>query len=172
MIGRRGTIAVLGGLGALLLAFGVVSGCQGANRLRGHEGVMADAEKVAARFVQAYGTFDFREPAAYRDGLLGLTTGSAYEEFASSQVDPTAVGQQRTLTTDVVAVEVTAFSAGVATALVTADQTRRAVDPTTGQLSERRARQHITCRLSLVAGHWAVADFQLTSQELLQNNSK
>jgi hypothetical protein len=172
MIGRRGATAAIAGLAALLLAFAVVSGCQGANRLRGQGNGIAEAEKATRLFVEAYGTFDFREPAAYRERLLGLSTGAVYEAIANSQVDPAVLGQQQTFTTDAVAVQVTAFSADVATASATTEQTRRAVDPTTGQLSERRLRQHVTCRLVRADGHWAVAEFQLTSQEPLQSNSK
>ena len=172
MIGRRGTMAVLGGLAVLLLAFAVVSGCQGVNRLRGRGNGMAEAEKAARLFVEAYGSFDFREPAAYQERLLGLSTGALYEAIATSAVDPTVLGQQETFTTASVAIEVTAFSTNEATASATAEQTRRSVDKASGQLSEQRVRQHITCRLVRVDGRWAVAEFQLMSQEPLQNTSK
>ena len=172
MIGRRGTMAVLGGLAVLLLAFAVVSGCQGVTRLRGRGNGMAEAEQAARLFVEAYGSFDFRDPAAYRERLLGLSTGAVYDAVASSAVDPAVLSQQQTFTTGSVAVVVTAFSSAEATASVTAEQTRSAVDPSTGQERVQRVRQHITCRLVNVDGRWMVAEFQLMSQEPLQSTSK
>lgn len=172
MIGGRGVMAVLGGLAALLLAIAVVSGWQGANRLRGHGEGIGEAEEAARLFVEAYGSFDFREPAAYRERLLGLSTGAVYEAIAASQVDPTALGQQQTIATETVAVRVTAFSDDGATASATTEQTRRAVDPATGQLREQRLRQHVTCRLVRVDGRWAVAEFRLMSEEPLQSTGK
>ena len=55
---------VVGGLAGLLLVISLFSGWQGASRLRGHGEDMSAVEDAAREFVEAYGTFDFREPDA------------------------------------------------------------------------------------------------------------
>lgn len=172
MTGGRGVMLILGGLAATLLAIAMVSGWQGANRLQGQGEGMGEVEEAARLFVEAYGTFDFREPTAYRDRLLALSTGDVHAAVAASQVDPTALGQQQTMTTGTVSVQVTAYSDTEATVAATTEQTRRAVDATTGQLREQRLRQHVTCRLVRVEGRWLVAEFRLRSEEPLQNTGK
>jgi hypothetical protein len=129
---------------------------------------MSAVEDAAREFVEAYGTFDFREPDAYRTRLMDLSTGAVHEGVSTSQVDPASVGQQQTIATDSVAVDVTALSDDAATASATVEQTRRATDPATGQLREQRVRQHVACRLVLVSGRWLVAEFRLTSQEPIE----
>ena len=141
-------MVVVSGPAGLLLVISLFSGWQGASRLRGQGEDMSAVEDAAREFVGAYGTFDFREPDAYRTRLLGLSTGAVYEAVNTSQVDPTSVGQQQTIATDSVVVSVTALSDDAATASATAEQTRRAIDPATGQLREQRVRQHVACRLS------------------------
>jgi len=172
MRGGRGVMVILGGLAAALLVIAIASGWQGANRLRGQGEGMGDVEEAARLFVEAYGTFDFREPAAYRERLLSLSTGDVHAAVATSQVDPTALGQQQTMTTGTVSIQVTAYSDTEATVSATTEQIRRAVDAGTGQLREQRLRQHVTCRLVQVEGRWLVAEFRLRSEEPLQSTGR
>lgn len=172
MTGGRGVMLILGGIAATLLAIAMVSGWQGANRLRGQGEGMGEVEEAARLFVEAYGTFDFREANAYRERLLGLSTGDVHAAVATSQVDPSALGQQQTMTTGAVSVQVTAYSDTEATVSATTEQTRRAVDATTGQLREQRLRQHVTCGLVRVEGRWLVAEFRLRSEERIQNTGR
>lgn len=161
MSGGRGVMLILGGLAATLLVIALASGRQGANRMRDQGEGMGEVEEAARLFVEAYGTFDFREPNAYRERLLSLSTGDVHAAVATSQVDPTALGQQQTMTTGTVSIQVTAYSDTEATVSVTTEQTRRAVDVGTGRLREQRLRQHVTCRLVRVEGRWLVAEFRL-----------
>ena len=165
MIGGRGAMLALAGLAGLLLVLAVVSGWQGTTRLTDRSDETAAVEDAARSFVEAYGTFDFRDPDSYRQHLLALTTGSVREAVAASQVDPVALGQQRTMTTSVVSVEVTALSEEGATVSVTAEQVRRIVDTTSGLLVDERVRQTADCRLVKEAGSWRVAEFHLRSEE-------
>lgn len=172
MTGGRGVMVILGGLAATLLVIAIVSGWQGANRLRGQGEGMSEVEEAARLFVEAYGTFDFREPNAYRERLLNLSTGDVHAAVAASQVDPSALGQQQTMTTGTVSIQVTAYSDTEATVSATTEQTRRAVDAITGQLREQRLRQHVTCRLLRIDGRWLVAEFRLRSEEPLQSTDR
>ena len=172
MTGGRGVMLILGGLAATLLVIAIASGWQGANRLRGQGEGMSEVEEAARLFVEAYGTFDFREPAAYRGRLLSLSTGDVHAAIAASQVDPSALGQQQTMTTGTVSIQVTAYSDTEATVSATTEQTRRAIDSATGQLREQRLRQHVTCQLLRIDGRWLVAEFRLRSEEPLQNTGR
>ncbi|MCC6387455.1 MAG: hypothetical protein IT302_08740 [Dehalococcoidia bacterium] len=172
MSGGRGVMLTVGGLAATLLVIAIVSGWQGASRFRTQGEGMGEVENAARAFVEAYGTFDFREPDAYKARLLELSTGDVHAAIVTSQVDPTALGQQQTMTTEAVTVQVTAYSEREATVSVTTDQTRRAVDPTTGLLREQRLRQHVTCRFVRVDGHWLVAEFRLRAEEPLTNTGR
>ncbi|NJD66802.1 MAG: hypothetical protein FIB00_16440 [Chloroflexi bacterium] len=172
MSGGRGVMLILGGIAATLLVIAIVSGWQGASRLRGQGEGMSEVEEAARLFVEAYGTFDFREPDAYKGRLLELSTGDVHAAIATSQIDPTALGQQQTMATETVSVQATAYSDSEATVSVTTEQTRRAVDPTTGQLREQRLRQHVTCRFVRVEGGWLVAEFRLRSEEPLTNTGR
>lgn len=165
MTGGRGAMLVVVGLAGILLVVAVVSGWQGTNRLTGRGNESGEVEEAARSFVEAYGTFDFRDPDAYRKRLLALTTGSVRAAVMSSQVDPVALGQQRTMTTRVVAVQVTALSEDEATASVTAEQLRRDVDPAFGRLTEERVLQRVACRLVREPGGWRVAEFRLLSED-------
>jgi hypothetical protein len=165
MMGGRGAMLAVVGLAGILLVVAVISGWQGTNRLTSKGSETAEVEEAARSFVEAYGTFDFRDPDAYRQRLLALTTGSVRAAVMSSQVDPVALGQQRTMTTRVVAVQVTALSEDEATASVTAEQLRRDIDPAFG-LTEERVLQRVACRLLLdEAGGWRVAEFRLLSED-------
>ncbi len=172
MSGGRVVMLLLGGLAATLLVIAIVSGWQGANRLRGQDEGKGEVEEAARLFVEAYGTFDFREPAAYRERLLAMSTGAVHAAIAASQVDPTAIGQQQTMETGAVTAQVTAYSDTEATVSATTEQTRRAVDSATGQLRVQRLRQHVTCRLVRVEGRWLVAEFRLRSEEPLQTTDR
>lgn len=165
MIGGRGAMVVLGGLAGLLLVMAIVSGWQGTNRLTGRGSETAAVEEAARSFVEAYGTFDFRDPNAYRQRLLALTTGTVRAAVMSSQVDPVALGQQRTMITRVVGVQVTALSEDEATASVTAEQLRRGVDPASGRLTEERVLQRVACRLLRGPDGWLVTEFRLLSED-------
>jgi hypothetical protein len=157
-------VAVVG-LAGLLLVMALVSGWQGTTRLTSRGDDTAAVEEAARGFVEAYGTFDFRDQESYRRRLLPLTTGPLREAIASSQVDPVAVSEQRTITTRVVAVQVTALSQDQATASVTGEQVSRGVDPTAGRLVEESIVQQVACRLVREGGRWLVAEFRLLSQE-------
>lgn len=165
MIGGRGAMLALAGLAGLLLVMAVVSGWQGTSRLTGRGDDARAVEETAQAFVEAYGTFDFRDPGSYRERLLTLTTGTVRAAVAASQVDPVALGQQRTMTARVVAVEVTALSDDEATASVTAEQLRRGTDPASAGLTEERVLQRVACRLVREGDRWLVAEFRLLSEE-------
>jgi hypothetical protein len=164
-MGGRGAMVAVAGLAGLLLVMALVSGWQGTTRLTSRGDDTAAVEEAARGFVEAYGTFDFRDQESYRQRLLPLTTGPLREAVASSQVDPVAVSQQRTIATRVVAVQVTSLSQDQATASLTAAQVSRSVDATTGQLVEDTIVQQVACRLVQEGGIWLVAEFRLLSQE-------
>lgn len=172
MMGGRGAVLVLVGFAGLLLVMAVVSGWQGTARLTSRGDATEAVEEAARSFVEAYGTFDFRDPASYRDQLLALTTASVREAVAASQVDPVALGQQRTISTRVTAVQVSALSESEATASVTAEQLRRSVEVASGRLLEERVRQRVACRLVLEGGRWLVAEFRLISEEPVIQSSQ
>ena len=165
MIGGRGAMVALVGLAGLLLVMAVVSGWQGTTRLTGRGDDTKAVEAAARAFVEAYGTFDFRDPESYRRRLLALTTGAVRDAVAGSQVDPVALGRQQTMTARVVTVQVSALSDDEATVSVTAEQLRRSVDPSSGRLLEERVLQRVACRLALEGGHWLVAELRLLSEE-------
>ena len=165
MIGGRGAMVALAGLAGLLLVMAVVSGWQGTTRLTGRGDDTKAVEAAARAFVEAYGTFDFRDPESYRQQLIILTTGPVRDAVASSQVDPVALGRQQTMTARVVTVQVSALSDDEATVSVTAEQLRRSVDPTSGRLIEERVLQRVACRLALEGGRWLVAELRLLSEE-------
>ncbi|MDO8611524.1 MAG: hypothetical protein Q7R32_01715 [Dehalococcoidia bacterium] len=165
MIGGRGAMLALAGLAGLLLVMAMVSGWQGTSRLTGRGDDARGVEETAQAFVEAYGTFDFRDPNSYRERLLTLTTGTVRAAVAASQVDPVALGQQRTMTTRVVSVQVTALSDDEATTSVTAEQLRRGTDAASGRLTEERVLQRVACRLVREGDRWLVAEFRLLSEE-------
>lgn len=168
MIGGRGAMVALAGLAGLLLVLAIVSGWQGTSRLTDRSDETAAVEDAARSFVEAYGTFDFRDPDAYHQRLLTLAAGTVREAVAASQVDPVALGQQRTMTTWVVSVEVTALSEDGATASVTAEQLRRSTDSASGGLTEVRVEQRVACRLVREGDRWLVAEFRLLSEEPIE----
>jgi len=172
MMGGRGAMVALAGLAGLLLVMAVVSGWQGTTRLTGRGDDTAAVETAARAFVEAYGTFYFRDPESYRQQLLTLTTGSLHDAVAASQVDPVAASQQRTIATRVVSDQVSALSDDQATVSVTAEQLRRSVDPTSGRLLEERVLQRVACRLALEGGRWLVAEFRLLSEEPADQTSQ
>jgi hypothetical protein len=161
----RGAMFLIAGFAGLLLIIAVFSGWQGAQRLTSQGDETAAAEEAARSFVQAFGTFDFRQPEVYRQRLLSLSTGVVREATLASGVDPVAVGHKRTTTTQVLSVSVNALSGDVASASVTAEQLRKSVDLETGRLVEQRVTQRIACRLQRQGNAWLVAEFRLTSEE-------
>jgi hypothetical protein len=165
MIGGRGAMVALAGLAGLLLVVAIMSGWQGTTRLTNRGDDTRAVEQAARAFVEAYGTFDFRDPESYRQRLLDLSTGSVRDAVAGSQVDPVATSQQQTLTTRVVDIQVSALSDREATVSVTAEQLRRNVDPASGRLIEERVAQRVACRLAQEEGQWLVAEFRLLSEE-------
>jgi hypothetical protein len=165
MIGGRGAMVALVGMAGLLLVLAVVSGWRGASRLTSRSDDTQAVERAATAFVEAYGTFDFRDPESYQERLLGLTTGPVRSALLESDVDPAALGQQRTMTANVVSVEVTALSDDEATATVTSEQTRRVVDPASGALTDERVVQIADCLLVNEAGRWLVSEFHFRSEE-------
>jgi len=81
-----------------------------------------------------------------------------------ADIDPAAVGQQRTTSASVSSVEVTALSDHEATASVMSEQTRRTVDAASGALTDERVVQLADCRLLKEAGRWFVAEFHFRSE--------
>jgi len=158
-------MVVLVGLAGLLLVVAAMSGWQGTSRLSGRGDDTTAVEEAARAFVEAYGTFDFRDPDSYRQRLLALTTGPVRDAVQASQVDPVALGQQRTITTRVIAVQVSALSDDEATVSVTAEQLRRSIDPGSMGLLEERVLQRVACRLALESGRWLATEFRLLSEE-------
>jgi hypothetical protein len=156
---------VVAGFAGLLLIMAVFSGWQGASRLTTRGNETEAVEEAARAFVQAYGTFDFRDLESYRQRLLSLTSGTVRDAVAGSQVDPVAAGQQRTTTTNVASVSVTAVSNDAAAASVTAVQLRRSVDPESGRLIEEQVLQRVACRLTREGDQWLVTEFRLLSEE-------
>jgi hypothetical protein len=169
VIGNRGAMVALVGMAGLLLVMAVVSGWRGTHRLTSRGDDARAVEEVATSFVEAYGTFDFRDPESYKQRLLSLTSGQVRDAVLTTNVDPAALAQQQTMTSRVVSVEVTAQSDDEATASVTAEQDRRIVDTTSGRLVDERVTQTADCRLVKEAGSWRVAEFHLRSEEAQTN---
>jgi hypothetical protein len=96
---------------------------------------------------------------------MTLTTGTLKTAVVSSQIDPLALAQLRTVATEVVDVQVSALSEDNAVASVTAEQLRRSVEPQAGQLVDEEVVQHVACRVVLTEGSWLVAEFRLQSEE-------
>lgn len=172
MIGGRGPMIALLGIAGLLLVLAIVSGWRGTSRLTSRGDDTQAVEEAATAFVEAYGTFDFRDPQSYQERLLGLTTGPVRSAVLDADIDPAAVGQQRTTTARVTSVEVTALSDEEATASVTSEQTRRTVDPASGALTDERVVQLADCRLVKEAGRWLVAEFHFRSDEPLTGEAE
>jgi hypothetical protein len=153
------------GLAGLLLALAVVSGWRGTHRLTSRSDDTHAVEQAATDFVEAYGTFDFRDSASYQERLLALTTGQVRQAVLAAAVDPAAVAQQQTMTSHVTAVTATAMSDSEATTSVTATQTKRSVDPATGVLSDQQTTEIADCRLVKEGGSWRVAELHIRSAE-------
>ena len=111
MIGGRGAMVALVGLAGLLLVMAVVSGWQGTTRLTGRGDDTTAVKEAASAFVEAYGTFDFRDcipamgrfllangaPADMRRALYPYNHSWAYVDrvlawaAAYGYVDPTSI---------------------------------------------------------------------------------
>jgi hypothetical protein len=153
------------GMAGLLLIIAIVSGWRGTNRLTSRSDDTEAVEQAATAFVEAYGTFDFRDPESYQERLLTMTTGPVRSAVLESDVDSAVLGQQRTTTAKVTSVEITALSDEEATTSVTSEQARRVVDPASGTLLEERVVQLADCRLVKEAGRWLIAEFHFRSEE-------
>jgi type II secretory pathway pseudopilin PulG len=158
---------VLAGLAGGLLALAVLSGWQGVTRLAGREDERTQAIAVARAFAEAYGTFDFRAPDAYREQLLALTTGTLRAAIAAAEPDPVVLAHQHRTATRVTRVQVTALAGHQATATVAAEQRRWGVDPATGHPLAADARQRLVCRLVREGGRWLVAEVRVVAEEPL-----
>ncbi|MPZ99106.1 MAG: hypothetical protein GEU80_07155 [Dehalococcoidia bacterium] len=165
MIGGRGAGYALLGLAGLLLAIAIASGWNGASRLVSREDDTDAVAAAASAFVSAYGTFDFRDQVTYTTRLATLTTGTLREAIGAAALDPAATPQQRSITTAVETVSVTALSKQEATVVVTALQERRWVDPTLRQSLHEQVRQRVICRLVVADGRWLVAELRLQSEQ-------
>jgi len=161
-------VFILVGLAGLLVVIAVFSGWQGATRLTNRGDDSADAEVAARAFVEAYGSFDYREPEAYRSRLLRLTTGVVQAAVRDNETDPVALGQRRISRTAVVSSSVSAVSERAAAVSVTAEQVRQGTDPESGEPIEEYVLQRINCRLVRQGGQWLVAEFRLQSEEPIQ----
>ena len=67
MIGGRGPMVALVGMAGLLLVLAIISGWRGASRLTSRSDDTKAVEQAATAFVEAYGTFDFRDPESYQE---------------------------------------------------------------------------------------------------------
>ena len=165
-MGRHAMGLLLGGFAVVLIALAVVSGWQGATRLGGRSVDTRAIQEAAGRFVASYGTFDASAPDDYRARLLTLTTGPLHAAVLHLEPDPAAIAQQRTLVTDILDIHVLSLERGRATAAVTVDQRRHAVDPSTGGAWVDQVRARITCRLQQTHGRWLVEEVRLTPIEV------
>ena len=89
----------------------------------------------------------------------GTTDRPALAEvvFAGAPWRRSAACWSHTMSIRVVAVQVSVLSNGEATVSVTAEQSRRSVDPASGRLLEERVLQRVACRLVLEEGCWLSA---------------
>ncbi|MCK9495901.1 MAG: hypothetical protein M0R75_10480 [Dehalococcoidia bacterium] len=169
MTGGRGAGLALLALAGVLFMVAVVSGWSAASGLQGREGTARAVEQAATDFVAAHGTFDYRDPHVYAQRLVPLTSGLLHTALAAAAVDPAALGAERSVTTRIERVSVTALSDDAATAVVTAVQVRRWVDRAAAssdhQQLQETVRQRMTCRLVREDGRWLVAAVHLESVE-------
>jgi hypothetical protein len=165
VIGGRATGYALLAFAGLLLVLAVMSGWSGAQRIGSREDDTRAVESAAAAFVTAYGTFDHRDPDAYATRLIALTTGAMRDALAEAAVDPDAARLRRAITTRIESVSLTALSRADATALVTAVQERRWVDPVLGTALGEDIQQRVTCRLVQEDGRWLVVELRVQSEE-------
>ena len=163
MIGGRGAGYVLLGLAGLLLVLAVTSSWSGAQRIRTRGGGAVEA--AAAAFVTAYGTFDHRDQGAYATRLIPLTAGPMRQALAEAEIVSDAARLQRMIATHIESVSVTALSKAEATALVTAVQERRWVDPVLATAHQEDVRQRVICRLAEEGGRWLVIELRLHAEE-------
>ena len=162
--GRGAAIAVLG-LAGLLLTIAATSAWNGATRLGDRADERDAVELAAAGFVVAYGTFDYRELESYTTRLIALTAGDLRRATAAAEIDPDAGTQQRSISSAVESVTVTALADGVAVVVVEVTQLRRWIDATTRHLVEQNVRQRVSCRLVREDGRWLVSELLLLSQQ-------
>lgn len=152
------------GLAGVLLIVAVVSSCRGVLRIAAANDDGASIAAAAAAFVATVGTYQPEDVDSYVARLAPLTTGNLRDAIATAALDPAARGLQRAADTRIEAVSVTSRSASVATAAVTAVQSRRWMDAHAGTRSEQ-VRQRTRCRLVRVDGRWFVTAIELLSEE-------
>jgi len=176
MIAGRGAGYALLALAGVLFVTAVISGWSGAARFQGREADTRAVLQAASVFVVASGTFDHRDAQRYATGLAALTTGPLRAGLAGAAVDPVAGARERSITTHIESVSVTALSAHEATASVTAVQQRRWTSPagaTRARLYvQETVRQRVTCRLVREDGRWLVAELRLESTERIGARSR
>ncbi len=165
MSAGRGPAYALLGLAALLIAISISSGWSGATRLARRGNDASAVEDAAAAFVTAYGTFDFRDAGRYTARLLDSTTGELRDAIAGAAIDPKAAAQQRTTTTRVESVSVTALSDTVATATVRSRHERTRRDASSGRSIQEHVVQRVSCRLVREGGRWLVVELLLIGEE-------
>ncbi len=136
------------------------------------------AAQVARAFVEAYGTFDYRDPDIQRERLLALTAGPLQETLAATSPDPAAIGQGPRRQTRVVRRRTTATSTEGVSLIVQAEVlTRRST--LAGQEATTRTTQQLRCDLvreassqELAAEGWRVVSFRLLSEQIATSNER
>lgn len=163
---RPGILGVgLLGLGAVLLALGVASACQGIVRLGAKGDETAGAEAASRAFVIAYGTYDDARRTTYTRAVAALTTGELRAALVDAGVSPDADRLRRRVVTRVEAVSLTALADNRATVAVTATQERRWVDPVTAAEQYELVWQRVRCELVQEDGRWLVLALHVEVQE-------
>ncbi len=165
VIRGRGAAYALLAIAAVLLAIAAASGWSGASGLAARRDDRAAVEAAARSFVAAYGNFDFRDAGAYAARLADLSTGDLQHAVAKAAVDPAAIAAERTSSSRVESVTVTALSGGNAAATVRSTQDREWRDPASGALVHQQVTQDVSLGLVRTDGRWLVADFQLLGQQ-------
>ena len=169
MTSFRGTV-VLGVAGIAVLTLNLVSAHQIVRPWFQSATQIQMAAQVAGEFVEAYGSFNYRDPAAYRERLLGLTEGPLRDAFRSGGADPAAIGQQQTQQTNLLHTRVSTIDDRRATVTVKAKQTIVMA----GKAVHHRLRE-FTCTLAQTAsdegtqsGPWRVVTFRLVAERAIQ----
>jgi len=152
------------GLAGVLLIVAVVSSCRGVSRIAAGNDDRASVAAAAAAFVATVGTYRPEDVDSYVARLAPLTTGDLRNAIATAALDPSVRGMRRVAGTRIESVSVTSRSASVATAAVTAVQSRRWTDAHAGPQSEQ-VRQRTNCQLVRVDGRWFVTAIELLSEE-------
>jgi hypothetical protein len=162
--GRASAYALLG-LAALLTVVAVSSVCNGTSRLLAGEDARVRVEAAARGFVEAYGTFEAESAAHYHARLHRHTTGELHAALTSARLDPAAVAERRSIHTDIESVTVNALSRETAAVDVTALQTRRWIDRSSGEPVLESVRQRVAFALVEEDGRWLVREMRLVAEQ-------